>query len=88
MDHAEILYSVRPRVVKYEYPLETCHSKDTHRCETRVCKPAMPSHLRLGGKERKGLMGSEEKLVTNLGGRLRGKIIGLVFEVPVRFGAD
>ena len=33
-------------------------------------------------------MGSEEKLVTNLGVRLRGKIIGLVVEVLIRLRAN
>ena len=45
----------------------------------------MPSHLRLRGEERKGLMGSEEKFVTNLGAGLRGKIISLVVEILIRF---
>ena len=48
----------------------------------------MPSHLRLCGEDRKRLMGSEEKLVTNLGVRLRGEIIGLVVEVLIRLGAN
>ena len=54
----------------------------------RVLQAGMPSHVGLGGKERKGFVGSEKKLVSNSGVRLRGKIIGLVVEVLIRLRAN
>ena len=86
MDHTKNLHSVGARAAEYEHPFEARHSKDSKRCSTRVLEPTIPSHLRLCGEDRKGFMGSEEKLVTNLGVRLRGKIIGLVVEVLSAFG--
>jgi len=88
VDHPKNLHSVRAGAVEYEHPFEARHTKDSQRCNTRVLEPTIPSHLRLCGEERKRLMGSEEKLVANLGVRLRGKIIGLIVEVLIRLRAN
>jgi hypothetical protein len=87
--HDSTIFShlLRAGEVEHKRPFEARDSKDSQRCNTRVAEPTMPSHLRLCGEERKGLMGCQEKPVAHLGVRLRGKIIGLVVEVLIRLRA-
>jgi len=88
VDHPKNLHPVRAATVEYEHPFEARHPKDSQRCNTRVLEPAIPSHLWLCGEERERFVGSEEKLVAQLGVRLSGKTIGLVVEVLICFRAD
>jgi hypothetical protein len=81
-------YSIPARAVEYEQPLEARHSKQSQRGKSRVLQARMPSHVGLGGEERKGFVGSERKVVTNSGVRLRGKIISLVAKVLIGLRAN
>jgi hypothetical protein len=88
VNYTKNLLSIRPRSVEHAHTFEVRHPKDSQRCQTRHLEPAMPSHLRLCGKERERFVCGEEKLVTNPRAGLRGKIIGLVVEVLIRLRAD
>ena len=81
-------YSIQARAVEYEHPLEARHSKHPQKGKSRVLQARMPSHVGLGGEERKCFVGSEEKVVTNAGVRLRSKIMSLVVKVLIGLGAN
>ena len=80
--------SVRARAVQYEQFLEARYSKHSQRRKSRVLEAGTPSHVGLGSEERKGFVGSEKKVVTNSGVRLRGKIISLVDKVLIGLRAN
>jgi len=60
-------HSLQLWTVEYEQPLEARYSKHSQRRKNRVLQARMPSHVGLGGEERKCFVGSEEKVVTNSG---------------------
>ena len=81
-------HSIQARAVEYEQPLEARHSKHSQRRKNRVLQARMPPHVGLCGEERKCFVGGEEKVMTNSGVRLRGKIISLVGKVLISLGAN
>ena len=81
-------YTIQARAVEYKQPLEARYSKHSQRRKGRVLQARMPSHVGVGGEERKRFVGSEEKVATNSGVRLCGKILSLVGKVLISLRAN
>ncbi len=88
MDDPKNLYSIRARSVEYEHSLEARDSKHPQSDKSRVLEARIPSHVGLGGEERKCFVGCEEKVVTNFGACVSSKIISLVVKILIGLGAN
>jgi hypothetical protein len=53
-----------------------------------VDKPGMPTYVGLCGQQAEGLVGGQEKAVTEFGARLSCEVICLIVEVVVGLGSD
>ncbi len=88
MHYTYDLNSIRNWTIEHQHFFEARNLKDSQGGQIGVFERRMPAYLRLCGQKAKGLMGSQEEAVTEVGACLSCEVICLVVEVFVGLGAD
>ena len=88
VNNPQDLCAIEQREIEDENPLKIRDPKHPEVLEISVSESSMPSHVGLGGKKSKGVVGRYEKTVADFGTGDDGVIVRLILKILVCFGSD